>query len=253
MLAVVVVVLAGAVTLVSVSDANAAADETAHQCTVALASSTAAANRATTSTAKAEKALDAVTSTALPGGEGWTSTSYADRPGAAAVKAVPAVEASEGVSAAEAIPAQAARPSGAELISAVTDARAGLAKIQSGPSTKCTTREEAARIASTSQKSDAATKALDKSVTVLLGDFASFQSAERARVAAEVAAEASRVAAEAAAAEAARQTAARQAAAAEAARQAAAAEAARQAAAQKGHHGWCRVDNGHGGFYIARC
>jgi hypothetical protein len=248
MLAVVVVVLAGAVTLVSVSDANAAADETAHQCAAALTSSTAAANSATTITTKAEKALDAVTSTALPGGEGWTSTNYAERPGAAAVKAVPAIEASEGVPAADVIPAQAARQSGAELISAVTGARAVLANIQSRMPVKCTTREGAARVASASQKSATASKALDKSVTALLGDFAAFQSAEHARVAAEVAAEASRVAAEAAAAEA-----ARQAAAAEAARQAAAAEAARQAAAQKGHHGWCRVDNGHGGTYLARC
>jgi hypothetical protein len=151
-------------------------------------------------------------SLALPGDQGWASTDYAARPGAAAVEAVVAVEAAEGVEAVTGVDAVAERPSGADLISRVSGDRASLAKIKIP--TKCIEREDATKITSVTKGAKTATMQLDAGVTILLADFAVFQTEESARIAAEI--EAARVAAEAEAARVA-------AAAAEAARQAAAA------------------------------
>jgi uncharacterized membrane protein YgcG len=222
-----VLVLAGGITLTSVAAANAAAEETARQCTVALKVGASAAKASATAVTSADAALEAVKSIALPT-NGWTSTDYAARPGVEAVApvdAVPAVEASEGVeatAAVAAVDAVPARASGAEQITTVTDERAALAKIKIG--TKCAERDEAAAISELTAKAKTATAALDTSAQVLVEDFAAFQTEETARIAAEI--EAARIAAEI--------EAARVAAEAEAARVAAeAAAAAARAAAQR--------------------
>ena len=248
MLAAGLLVVAGGITLTSVSVANAAADETARLCAVALKDSAAATTSRTAALAKADAALEAVKSVALPT-NAWISTDYAARPAVAAVKAVPAVEAvpavaptdnASGVAGSEAVAAVAAvqgRTSGAEMITRTTAARGALAKV-SAP-VKCEERETAARITALTAKSASATKTLDTSATAMAGDFAVFQVDETARITAEI--EAARVAAEAAAAE------------------AAATEAARVAAAQRTAArpstggvrtgtGTPRCDNGMGGF-----
>ena len=205
MLAAGLLVVAGGITLTSVGVASAAADETARQCAVALKDSAAVTTSRTASLAKANAALEAVKSVALPANAG-TSTVNAARPGVAAVKAVPAVEAVAG------------RASGAELIASVSTARRAPVKI--AIPTKCTERDSATKILALTAKSTALTRTLDTSVTVLVADFAVFQVDETARIAAEIEAsrvaadaEAARVAAEAAAAEAARVAAAQHAAA----------------------------------------
>jgi len=217
-----VLVLAGGITVTSVTVANAAAEETARQCAVALKSDTAAAKTAATSLESADAALEAVKSLALPGDQGWTSTDYAARPGAAAIEAVAAVEAAEGVEAVTGVDAVAERPSGADLITRVSDDRASLAEIKIP--TECIERDDAAKVTSVTKAAKTATMQLDAGVTILLADFTVFQTEESARIAAEI--EAARIAAEI--------EAARVAAEAEAARvAAAAAEAARQAAAAR--------------------
>jgi len=213
-------VLAGGITLTSVSVANATAEETARQCAVALASGAAATTIASISRESADAALEAVTSLALPGDPGWTSTPYASRVGNAAVAAVPAVDAAEGVEAVAAVDAVTERASGAELITRVSDDRAALVEVEIPAD--CTEREDAVKVASLAKSVNAVTMQLDAGVAMLLADFAAFQTDETARIAAEI--EAARVAAEI--------EAARVAAAAEAARVAAAAEAARQAPAR---------------------
>ena len=213
-------VVAGGITITSVTAANAA-EETARQCELAVTGSKTAAKTATTSVEQADAALEAVKSIALPGDEGWTSTDYAARAGAEAVDAVPAVEASEGVEAVAAVDAVDARPSGADLISTVTDGRTGLAKVKAVST--CEERDQATEIQAATKKVTADAKALDANVTVLTDEFAVFQGEERTRIAAEV--EAARIAAEA--------EAARLAAEAEAARVAAEAEAARVTANQR--------------------
>ncbi len=210
MLAAGLLVVAGGITLTSVGVASAAADETARQCAVALKDSAAVTTSRTVSLAKADAALEAVKSVALPAKAG-TSTVYAARPGNAEVKAVPAVEAVPAVAAEPAVAAIAGRSSGAELIASVSTARRAPVKI--AIPTKCTERDSATKILALTAKSAASTRTLDSSVTVLVADFAVFQVDETARIAAEIEAEAARVAAEAAAAEAARVAAAQHAAA----------------------------------------
>lgn len=220
-----ILVLAGGITVTSVSIANAAAEETARQCAVALKRSAGASKSTSASLESAHIALEAVTSVTLPGEAAWTSTDYAARPGVEAIRAVLAVEAelaadgTESTPAVAGVDAVAARASGAELIEAVAGEHAALAKTKI--STACTTRDEAAQIASATDKVTTAANALDASTTILLEDFTAFQTEETTRIAAEI--EAARVAAEA--------EAARVAAEAEAAR--VAAEAAARAAAQR--------------------
>lgn len=188
-------VVAGGITITSVTEANAA-EETARQCELAVTGSKAAVKTAMASVEQADAALEAVKSVALPGDEGWTSTDYAARVGAEAVEAVPAVEASEGVEAVAAVDAVDARVSGADLISTVTDGRTGLAKVKAVST--CKERNQATEIQAATTKVTADTKALDTNVADLTDDFAVFQGEERTRVAAEV--EAARIAAEAEAA-----------------------------------------------------
>lgn len=204
-------VLAGGVTAVAVSIAKSEAEETARQCTVALEKGTAAAAARTSAIEAAELAVTSTESTALPGDEGWTSTAYAERPGAAAVEAVPVVEASEGVEAVPAVEEAPERPSGAETLASVTDARDRLAgaKIDA----ECAQRDEAAAITAQAKDVTAAAVTLETETAALLADFEAFQAEEKTRIAAEI--EAARIAAEA-----------------EAARIAAEAEAARIAAEQ---------------------
>jgi colicin import membrane protein len=211
-----VVVIAGAVTVTSVTAAKANADEIARECTTALKAGTAAAPKIPLALDVANKALEKVKSVDLPGGEGWKSTSYAAHPGTAAVEAIPAKDG------AAAVPAKPVRHSGAWMTNAVIVDRDALGKIKIA--TECTTREEAAKITASAKKVITGVDTLTSDVKALLADFTTFQADEHARVAAEVAAEAARKAAEEAA-----RKAAEEAAAAEAARQAAAAEAARQA------------------------
>lgn len=104
MLAAGLVLLAGGITVTSVGVANA--KETDRLCIVALEHSASATKSAQASIEKADKALETVKSTALPGsaGEGgagtstagastagestaWTSTEYAERPAVAATTA----------------------------------------------------------------------------------------------------------------------------------------------------------------------
>jgi uncharacterized membrane protein YgcG len=217
MLAAVVIIVSG-ITLTSVGVANANAEETARQCTVATKNSADATKAAKASLAAVDTALEAVTVLELPEGAG-TSTDYAARPGVEAVKVVPAVEASDGVEAVAGVDAIEARADGAGHIAEATTARAALVKIKFD--TKCSDRDHAAALTATVATAKAATKKLETSVTALGSDFAAFQTDEAARIAAEI--EAARVAAEI--------EAARVAAEAEAARVAAeAAEAARVAA-----------------------
>lgn len=183
-----VVLAAGAI--VSVSATRAYAAETTHQCTLALKAGSAAAHSRATAIATADKDLAAVTSTALPGTDGWTSTKYADRP---AVKAVKAVPASGGVTAVKAVPA---RPSGVQFTASVVDARTALVRVK--VPTSCTARDEAQTITALAKKSTTAAATLTTRSAALTDDFATFQKDETARVAAEV--EAAKKAAEAAAA-----------------------------------------------------
>lgn len=212
-----VVLIAGGITLTSVSVANANAEETARLCTAATKGS--ATKEAKASIAMADAALEAVTALELPNSAG-TSTSYAARPGIQASKAITGTEASDGIEAVAGVDAVAARSSGAELTTAVTKIRAALVKIKIP--TECSERDQAATITAKATDTTKATKALDTNVETLLADFTAFQSDEAARIATEI--EAARVAAEI--------EAMRVAAEAEAARVAAAAESARLAAEQ---------------------
>jgi uncharacterized membrane protein YgcG len=207
------VLIAGGITLTSVRVANANAEETARQCTVALKEGASATTLAAASLAATDSALVAVTSTTLPT-DGGPSTAYADRPGAP----VAAVAATDGVPAVAEIAAVPARLSGADLVGAATTARAALAEIVIP--TTCTERDQANHIGTLATTSTVATGTLDTGVTAMTADFAVFQTEEAARIAAEI--EAARIAAEI--------EAARVAAEAEAARVAAEAEAARVAA-----------------------
>jgi uncharacterized membrane protein YgcG len=211
------VLIAGGITLTSVRVANANAEETARQCTVALKEGASATTLAAASLAATDSALVAVTSTTLPT-DGGTSTAYADRPGVAAGAPVAAVAATDGVPAVAEIAAVPARLSGADLVGAATTARAALAEIVIP--TTCTERDQANHIGTLATTSTVATGTLDTGVTAMTADFAVFQTEEAARIAAEI--EAARIAAEI--------EAARVAAEAEAARVAAEAEAARVAA-----------------------
>jgi len=213
-------VVAGGITITSVTAANAA-EETARQCELAVTGSKTAFKAAAKSVEQADAALEAVKSLALPGDEGWTSTDYAARAGADAVEAVAAVKASEGVEAVAAVDAVPARSSGADLVSAVADGHAGLAKAKA--SSECEERDQAAKISATTKKVTTDAKTLDANVIALTDDFTVFQEEERTRVAAVV--EAARIAAKA--------EAARLAAEAEAARVATEAEAAHVAANQR--------------------
>ncbi|WP_341956123.1 hypothetical protein [Microbacterium sp. LWH13-1.2] len=196
LIAVAAVVLAGGITATSVAVAQAEAEETLRQCTVALKSGAAAAKTATESVADAENALESVAITALPDTDGWISANYADRPGAEAVDAIEAVEASEGVPAQEAVDAVPARSSGAEQIAAVTDASVELSNVVIPD--ECTDRDEAAALTKLATEATADAAALDETTTTLTEDFAVFQAEETARIAAEI--EAARLAAEAEAA-----------------------------------------------------
>jgi hypothetical protein len=175
-------VLAGGITLTAVSVANATAEEPARQCAFALKDSVRSAKASTASLAKVDEALEQITSVILPGEEAWTSTEYSARAGVDAVEAVEAVPAVEAV---------AARPSGAEHVASVTDAREALAKIKLP--TDCVEREEAAAITALTAEAKTATVTLEASLTALLADFAAFQVEETARIAAEI--EAPRIAA----------------------------------------------------------
>ena len=229
MLAAGLLVVVGGITLTSVSVANAAADETARLCAVALKDSATATTSRTAALAKADAALEAVKSVALPT-NAWISTDYAARPGVTAIEAVAAIEAvpavaptdnASGVAGSAAVAAVAAvqgRTSGAEMITRMTAARGALAKV-SAP-VKCEERGTATRITALTAKSASATKTLGTSATAMAGDFAVFQDDETARITAEI--EGARVAAEAEAARVAAEAAAAEAAAAEAARVAAA-------------------------------
>ncbi|MFF2053801.1 hypothetical protein ACFVU2_19510 [Leifsonia sp. NPDC058194] len=224
------IVLAGGITVSSVSAANAASAETARECAAAIKSDATATENVTTDVKAADELLLKVKSVDLPGGEGWKSRSYLSRPGADAVKAVPA---SAGVAAVAGTPA---RHSAAWLINDVIAARDTLAATKAA--TKCVDRTQAKRIATAAKTATADTAALATTSKVLLADFTTFQTEEHARVAAEVAA-AKKAAEEAAAAAAA-------AAAAQAAAQAAAEEAARQAAARNSYSGGS--SSGGGGY-----
>ena len=209
-----VVIIAGGITVTSVSVANANAEETARLCAVALTDSAGATKKATASIAAADAALAAVKVLELPASAGTsvsagTSTDFAARAGVAAVKAVPAVTASDGVEAVAGVEAVPARASGADLVGDVSASRAALT--QTKLATTCTNRDQAASLTTQVAQSATATKALNASIVVLTSDFAIFQTDEAARIAAEIEAarvaaeiEAARVAAEAAAAEAAR-------------------------------------------------
>jgi hypothetical protein len=203
-----VLILAGGITVTSVSVANANAEETARQCTLALKDGATATKAAKASITAADEALDAVQSVTLPG-EAGTSTDYAARPAVEAVEAVAAVP---------------GRASGAELIVDVTEGSAALATITIP--TTCVERDEAETIAALVAGSKTAATVLDTSAETLLADFAVFQTDEGARIAAEI--EAARVAAEKEAARVAAE---------EAARKAAEVEAARKAAARNGRGG----------------
>lgn len=186
-----VVLIAGTITLTSVSVANANAEETARLCAVAFAEGARATKGAEATIAAADTALEAVKTTALPADAG-TSTSYPDRPAVAAVNAVRAVDAGEGVVAVTGVPAVKARASGTDFIGGVTDARAALVKITI--SAECIQRDQAEAITASAAKANTATTALDTSVRALTADFNVFQNNEAARIAAEI--EAARVAAE---------------------------------------------------------
>ncbi|PRB13476.1 hypothetical protein [Microbacterium sp. MYb62] len=195
-----VVLTAVAITAAGVASAEAA--ETERLCTVSTeraATTTAAAGG---SLSAADEALAAVQVLDLPDTDGWTSAAYADRGGADAVQAT------------ETAPAVAARPSAAELTTAVTDARTALDDIVIP--TTCDARDEAADIVASSKVADTAIETLNEHVAVLAADFAAFQVAETARIAAEI--EAARIAAEQEAARLAAEEAERQRAAEEAAR-----------------------------------
>jgi hypothetical protein len=201
--AAIAVVLAASVTTAVVT-ANAVAAETAKQCRSARAGVALTWSVIPDSLSAARDAVAKVQTTALPGTDGWTTTNYADRPGADAADGKPA------------------RPSAQSLITAVTVARTALN--QSSRDASCTTREQAAALNSRSKQQKTAADALDADTKALLEDFTAFQAAEKTRIAAEV--EAKRIAAEAAAA-------AQKAAEEKAQQEAAAAEAARQAAEER--------------------
>lgn len=191
------VIIAGGITLTSVSVANATAEETTRLCTVALKDSAGAATSATASIMKAAAALEAVKVLELPAGAG-TSTDYAARSGLDAIEAVTAVEASEGVEAVAGVDAVPARADGAGHIAEVAKAHAALLRIKI--STECTQRDQAKAITAQATQAKTATMSLNASDTALTSDFTAFQTDEAARIAAEI--EAARVAAAAAEAEA---------------------------------------------------
>lgn len=158
--------IAGTVTAATV--ANAEAEETARQCTVATERGSQAAGLFVRSTLDADEVLSAVENTALPGDEGWVSTAFADKP---------AVE---------------DRSSGADLVERVATAKSAVTSIFIPED--CADREDAATIETAADDIDMAVAELDEQVTALTADFALFQEDERARIAAEV--EAARIAAE---------------------------------------------------------
>ncbi len=176
-------VLAGGITVVSISAANASAKEVSQLCSAALSNSKSSAQDAVASGDKADKALATVKSTALPKDAG-TSTAYEARPAVAITTST------------------AARVSSADLIGNVTTARTALAGIT--VPTQCADRDQAGAIQDASTQTTAASRTLDASVTALLADFTVFQTDETKRIAAEKAqatAEAERKAAEQAAAD----------------------------------------------------
>lgn len=182
-IAAIAVLLAGGITITSVSVARADAAETARQCTAALKSGATASQTADASVAAADQALETVTVTALPDTDGWESGVYAERPAVEAVEAVEAVPAAEGVEGVEAVEAVAGRPSAAELTGAVTDSRDALAAVTIP--TTCVERDDAAAITALADDTGAASVRLDEHVAVLAEDFAAFQVEETARITAE--------------------------------------------------------------------
>ena len=182
--AAVLVVGGGVAAAVGVTQYNA---ETARLCEVALVSGAGARTAQEGSLAAAGAALEAVESVELP--DGGTSTLYAD---------LPAVEVATGTGTA---PAVEARPSGAERIAAVTEAQAVLAEAEVVD--ECSDRDQATAITEVSDDAAVAVGDLDEAVAALSDDFAAFQVAEAARLAAEkkaaeeaAAEEAARIAAE---------------------------------------------------------
>ena len=163
-----VAALAIAGTATGVTIANAEAEETARQCTVATERGSQAAGLFVRSTLDADDALAAVESTTLPGDEGWASTAFADKPAAED------------------------RLSGAELIENVTTAKSAVTAVFIPED--CDDRDDAATIEAAADDIEVAVAELDEKVAALAADFALFQEDERARIAAEV--EAARIAAE---------------------------------------------------------
>ncbi|BDZ52320.1 hypothetical protein GCM10025867_51290 (plasmid) [Frondihabitans sucicola] len=187
--------------------------ETSRQCGAALQAGEKAATRASKANKAADVTLKAITSTTLPGGKGWKSTSYAAHPAVAAVAAT------------------SARPSGVDFIKAVGNDKLDLAALHAEKT--CGDRAAAKAITATAAKTRQASSQLSLDTSALAIDFATFQKDETARVAAEVAATKKKAEAEAAAKKAAAEAAAKAAAAAEAARVA----AARQASPVKSYTG----------------
>lgn len=167
-------IVAGGITVVSVTASRASAEETTRMCTIALdAGSTATKDAAQASTA-ADKALGAVKNTKLPKDAG-TSTAYEKRPAIKAAKAVPA------------------RASGADFTSDVARSKAALAGITIP--TQCIDRDQADVISSATTKTGAATKTLNTSIEALKADFTVFQADEAKCLAAEKKAAAEKAAA----------------------------------------------------------
>lgn len=226
-------IVAGGITVVSVTASRASAEETTRMCTVALdAGSTATKDAAQASTA-ADKALGAVKNTKLPKDAG-TSTAYEKRPAIKAAKAVPA------------------RASGADFTSDVARSKAALAGITIP--TQCIDRDQADVISSATTKTGVATKTLNTSIEALKADFTVFQADEAKCLAAEKKAAAEKAAAtkKKAEAEAAakKKAAAAAAAEAEAARAAAAAQEAAAAQAQEAPQYVAPQAGGDGGGYV---
>lgn len=185
--AAVLIIGGGVAALVGVTQYNA---ETDRLCEVALGTASDARTAQEASLTAADVALEAVESVELP--DGGTSTFYADMSGldaSAATDRAPAVE---------------ERPSGAELIAAVVDAQTAI--VEADVTDECEDRDQAIAITDASAVATAAAESLDEAVAALGDDFATFQTDESARLAAEkkaaeeaAAAESARLAAEQAA------------------------------------------------------
>lgn len=214
-------VVGGSVTAVVLGSQAAYAAETDKLCTTALAATNVVQATAKSTIAEADAALKAVESTKLPK-DGGTSTAYAKWP---AVKPVEAAESQKPTAPTLEVKEVTARPSGADLIKAVADAKLALTE-HDAPSS-CADRDDVKQLTAGAKQLDTLSTALDEHTQLLLADFAVFQKDEAARIAAE------KAAAEKAAAEEAARVAAEQAAAQAAAEQAAAEQAAWEAQQQQ--------------------